>query len=54
MKCLLIGIALSACLSVWSGPDTSKLSTIDRGQPTLALSGGTQSGGLGAVHGPSK
>lgn len=39
MKCLLIGIALSACLSVWSGPDTSKMSDFERGQLMSGLAG---------------
>ena len=30
MKCLLIGIAISACISVWSGSEPTRLTELDR------------------------
>lgn len=39
MKCLLIGIAISACLSVWTGPDTSKYPPYNRDQSVIYYGG---------------
>jgi hypothetical protein len=33
MKCLLIGIALSACLSVWTGSGSTRLTALDQARP---------------------
>lgn len=37
MKCLLIGIAISACVSVWTGPSTSQPSALEREQQTSSV-----------------